>query len=412
MINRLNRYRTQYPGQFWLMFFGMLIMTVGASMIWPFLMIIVSSRLRLPLTTAASLMTINAVMGLISSFIAGPIIDRLGRKWVMVFSLLTNGCLYALMIWADSLPAFAVLLGLQGAVNPLFRVGGDAMMADLIPQPQRVEAYSLLRMSNNLGVALGPAIGGFIASRSYTIAFICAALGMATYGLLLLFRARETLPARAANAAGTPPVQERFGGYDKVLKDGPFISFVFAFIFTSICASMIWVLLSVYTKTNFNLSESQYGLIPTTNAVMVVALQILVTRITRRFRDLPVMAVGSAFYALATFAIAFGTGFWWFWLCMVVMTVGELVLVPTSTTFVANLAPVDMRGRYMSIYGLTWGVATGIGPVLGGWLNDTFQPRAIWFGGGLIGLCSVLAFLGLIGWDWRKRRLMRESARG
>ncbi len=410
MFAKINRYRNLYPGQFWLMFFGMLIMTIGASMIWPFLMIIVSSRLNLPLTTAASLMTINAAMGLLSSFIAGPIIDRLGRKWVMVFSLLTNGSLYALMIWADSLPAFAVLLGLQGAVNPLFRVGGDAMMADLIPQEQRVEAYSLLRMSNNLGVALGPAIGGFIASRSYTIAFICAAVGMTTYGLLLLFRAKETLPAKAAGGAAAGEAKERFGGYGTVLRDGPFISFVFAFIFTSICASMIWVLLSVYTKTNFNLSESQYGLIPTTNAIMVVALQILVTRITRRFCHLPVMAIGSAFYALATFAIAFGTGFWWFWLCMVVMTVGELVLIPTSTTFVANLAPVHMRGRYMSIYGLTWGVATGIGPVLGGWLNDTFRPQAIWYGGGLVGLCSVLAFLGLIWWDGRKRRLAQQPA--
>ena len=54
-----------------------------------------------------------------------------------------------------------------------------------------------------------------------------------------------------------------------------------------------------------------------------------------------------------------------------------------------------MRGRYMSIYGLTWSVASGIGPLLGGFLNDNIAPVAIWYGAGIIGLSSVLAFIML-----------------
>jgi predicted MFS family arabinose efflux permease len=50
----------------------------------------------------------------------------------------------------------------------------------------------------------------------------------------------------------------------------------------------------------------------------------------------------------------------------------------------------------MSLYGLTWGVATGIGPVLGGLLNDRLGPTAIWYGGAVIGLTSGLLFLGLV----------------
>ena len=77
------------------------------------------------------------------------------------------------------------------------------------------------------------------------------------------------------------------------------------------------------------------------------------------------------------------------------MTVGELILIPTSTTYAANLAPAEMRGRYMSIYGLTWGLAAGIGPVVGGMLNDTLGPKAIWYGGFLVGLASTVSFLML-----------------
>jgi len=160
-------------------------------------------------------------------------------------------------------------------------------------------------------------------------------------------------------------------------------------------ASMVWTLLSVYTNKNYGIPESLYGFIPTTNAIMVVALQYLVTMVTRRFKSLPVMVVGTVFYAISTALVACFSGFWGFWFCMVVMTIGELIISPTATTYTANLAPTDMRGRYMSIYGLTWSIASGIAPVFGGALNDHLGPRWIWIGGGMIGVISVLVFMYL-----------------
>lgn len=390
MIRSMHRlFAHKFPSQFWLMFVGMLISTIGASMIWPFLMIYVSERLGMPLTFTAMLLTLNSVMGLISSFIAGPIIDRLGRKWVMVISLLLNSLGFLLLSQANSLSTFAVVLALQGAVNPLYRVGSDAMMADLIPPEERADGYSLMRLSNNLGVAIGPAVGGFLAAASYNLAFFGAAAGMAFYSLLLALRAKETLPA----AHAVESASERFGGYGKVISDRPFRSFVTAFLFTQFSASILWVMLSVYTKTNFGLPESKYGLIPMTNALMVVLLQIPITQWTKRHNPQAMMALGAFFYAVGVGSVALGTSFWGFWLSMVIMTIGELVLVPTSSTYAANSAPAHMRGRYMSIYGLTWNVAQGIGPVGGGFLNDTFGPRSMWYGGGITGMISTGLFL-------------------
>jgi MFS family permease len=390
VLERMQRLRQAYPRQFWLLFVGMLISTTGASMIWPFLMIYVSERLDLPLMNVAGLMTLNAAAGLASSFVVGPITDRVGRKWAMVVSLLINGLVYLVMSRANSLPAFAFLMTISGGSNPLYRVGADAMMADLIPPQKRPDAYSLLRMSNNVGVALGPAIGGVIATASYTIAFYIAASGMIAYSLLLLVFASETLARRAAES-GAPA--ERFGGYDRILKDKPFISFTAAITLTTMCAAIMWVLLSVYAKTNFGVPENLYGMIPMTNALMVVFLQFPVTQVTKRFAPLLMLAAGSFFYAVGVGSVALGTGFWSFWTSMVIMTLGELILIPTATTYVANLAPAEMRGRYMSIYGLTWGIATGIGPVLGGFLHDHLGPTTIWVGAFFIGMISTTGFL-------------------
>jgi len=153
------------------------------------------------------------------------------------------------------------------------------------------------------------------------------------------------------------------------------------------------VLLAVYVKQNFGIPENMYGLLPTTNAVMVLLLQLWITRQTRSFAPLKVLSVGTFIYAIALGSIAIGQGFWAFWGSMVLFTVGEMILMPTSTTYTANLAPADMRGRYMSIYTLTWGAASGIGPVLGGFLNDNLGARSPWIGGLIIGLVSAAAFV-------------------
>ncbi len=390
MFRSLGEARRQYPHQFWLLFWGMLINAAGTSMIWPFLTIFLRQQLGVSLTTVAGLMTLNAVMTLLSSFIAGPFADRFGRKGVMVLSLTAGSVGYVLMSQAHTLPAFAALMALNGLISPLYRVGADAMVADLIPPEKRLDAYSLLRMINNAGVAIGPSVGGFVAVASYTVAFYVAASCMGIYAFLVIFFIAETLsrlptPRQEGETAGM--------GYGTVFKDRLFLSFCGCLAMITMSIAMMFILLSVYTKKNYGIPENQYGFIMANNAVMVVFVQYFVTQITRNRPRFWVLAVGALLYSLGVGSVALGRGFFGFLASMVVVTFGELVTVPTATTLTANLAPPDMRGRYMSIYGLTWGIGTGIGPVIGGLLNDLIAPVAIWYGGLAIGLVGFLGFV-------------------
>jgi MFS family permease len=157
----------------------------------------------------------------------------------------------------------------------------------------------------------------------------------------------------------------------------------------------MWVLLAVYVKEQHGVPESQYGFIMTANAAMVVLFQYAVTRSVAPFRPLHVQAVGACLYALGVGSVALGTHFPHFLLSMIVLTIGEMLLVPTGTTLAANLSPADMRGRYMGFYGLTWMIGVGIGPVIGGYLSDQIAPVAIWIGGLAIGLVASLGYLVL-----------------
>ncbi len=384
---RLRNAIQEYPPQFWLMAAGLLISSAGTSMIWPFLMIYVSEKLSLSLSTVSTLITLNASMGLIASFAAGAVADKVGRKLVMVVSLAINGIGYLLMSRAGSFVEFAALMFVMGLSNPLYQVGADAMLADLIGPEKRTNAYAIIRMVNNAGIAIGPATGGFLAARSYTYAFLGAAIGMLTYSVLLLFRARETL-TKAYHR--TVQVGEKLGGYDKVLRDRPFVIFALLVGLGLIAPSMVWTLVAVYAKQNYGLSESLYGWLPTTNALMCVFVQFFVTRFFYRHRPLSVTAIGMLTYAIGVGSFALMRSFWGFWFSMVVMTMGELILVPTVSKYIADLAPADMRGRYMSFYWFAWGIARAVAPLVGGALNDHVSPRSIWIGGFSIGLISTV----------------------
>lgn len=390
----------QYPPQYWLMITGIVISTAGGSMIWPFLLIYASKKLDMPLSTVAALISINAGTGLLASFLAGTLADKIGRKAVMVFSLVTSGIAYFFLMRAGTYPQFAVLMVMIGLSNPLYQVGADAMLADIIPSEQRTDAYAINRIANNMAFGIGPAVGGFLASTSYNLAFYGASAGFIIYGLLMLFLAEETLGKALSETKSLSFIEQAAAesersisssnGYGRVFQDKGYMAFVALIGLGFIAPSMLWILMPVYTNLNFHVPEAMYGWIPTTNAFMCVFIQYSVTKVTRNHKTLAVAAMGMLFYALGTGSVALMSGFWGFWLSMVILTFGELTLIPTASKYVADIAPADLRGRYMSIYWVGWGLSRTVAPLLGGYLNDTISPRSIWVGGLLIGLTSTV----------------------
>ena len=441
MFNKLRFLYREYPAQFWLMITGVVISTAGGSMIWPFLLIYASGKLHMPLSTVATLISINAGTGLLSSFVAGTLADKIGRKVVMNFSLTMTGLAYFLLMRAETYPQFVGLMIMIGLSNPLYQVGADAMLADMIPPEKRTDAYAINRIANNAAFALGPAAGGFLATRSYNLAFYAAGTGFVIYSLLLFFLARETLETSGTSqtsrwwkvnpgtslrniiAAFKPRPVDRVGtkislgqasnskeeGYRQVFQDKNYMAFVFLTSVGLIAPTMLWILMPVYAKTNYGIPEALYGWIPTTNALMCVFVQYWVTSITRKHQTLPILSIGMLIYAVGTGSVALMSSFWGFWLSMVVLTFGELTLVPTASKYVADLAPADLRGRYMSTYWLGWGLARTLSPIIGGFLNDNIAPRAIWVGGLLVGLTSAFSLFLLSRITFPKTARLAES---
>jgi len=385
--------KRHFPSQFWLMFAGLVISTTGTSMIWPFIMIYSSQKLSLPLTAVTSLMTINALTSLLASVVAGSLVDHFGRKGIMAIGLFGQAIAYLFYIPAQQFWLFALLMSLSGLFGPLYRVGSDAMLADIFGPEDRAQAYALVRMGRNIGVALGPVLGGLVIAVSYNVGLYAAAIALSIFGLITAFFLKETNPQGGKLSSAS--LREQLLVFKEALRNGHFSRMMVAYTLMEISSTLVWGFLAVYLKTNFSINEARYSWLPTTNALMVVFLQVFITRRTRRKPATKVMPVGALFYAAAMLIIALSNSYWVFWLAMVVMTIGEMITAPTATVYITNLAPENQRGRYLGVFGLTWNVAMSIGPLSAGIFTDNFGMRAPYFFGTAIGILSALAFVAL-----------------
>jgi len=376
-----------FPPQFWLLVGGMALSSAGTSMVWPFLALYVSGRLDAPLAQVGLLITIQAVAGAVGTLLAGPLVDWVGRKMGIVLSLLGMAVGYVGLAFATRWGDFALFMAVGGLFAPAYRIGGDAMVADMVSPEQRDRAYAMLRTASNAGIAIGPALGGWLLVHSYRLAFYAAAASLVLYALLLAVLARETRPDTAG--ASMSNLWQEFG---ELVRDRRLRAFLLAALFTWMAAGLMWIYLGVYMRDHFGLAEDKYRWLITTNAVMVTFFQYFVTLFMRRFPLQVSMVAGSLLYALALAGVLAARTFWHFWGLMVVMTVGEMMLVPAASTWVANLAPPHLRGRYMSTIAFMWALGAGLISPLGGWLNDVLSPRAPWIFGAILALLGALLF--------------------
>jgi MFS family permease len=386
----LSRFRgsAHYPSQIWLLFWGTLTGSAGLSLIWPYLTITIRERAHVPLTQITLLFVLQSAASLLATTLLGPIMDRFGRKRPMLIGLLTSGLVLAAMSQAATLTHWAVLLALYGMVNMMFRIGSYAMVADLVESDQRASVYALLRMGDNVGIVIGPTLGGILASVSYTLSYLMAA----STQFVLLFMVSAVIHETLAQHEPDSSAERSSGGYGALLRDRAFFSVWGLYILVQIANSMVFMLLALYVKENYQITEARFGMIVGVNAVMVVALQYGVTRRTTRYAALPVMAFGALFYAGGSGIFALSQGFGGFLLGMIILTCGELLLVPTATAYSANLAPPHMRARYMGAFSLSFRIGAGIGPLAGGLLSDQIAPVATWYGALISCLIATAGF--------------------
>jgi len=397
MLDKLRKTYHDFPATFWILVGAAFIDTVGATLLFPFLSLYVTRRFGVGMTEVGILFAIFSVCGLFGSMVGGALTDRLGRRQMVIFGLLASALSVVAMGLVNDLQ---VLYGLAVVVGLLSSVGGpanQAMVADLLPEQQRAEGFGIVRVGANLAWIIGPTVGGLLASTSFLSLFVADAVASTITAVFFYRLMPETRPVQDE----TEP-QETLGqtllGYRLVLRDAVFVSFVVISIAMLLAYQQLYSTLSIFLRDVHGVSAQGYGFLLSLNAGMVVLLQFAVTRRTKRHPPALVLALASGLYAVGFGMMGFVAAYAWFVVSAVVITVGEMIAVPVSQALATQLAPEDMRGRYLAFYGLGWAIPSAIAPWAGGLILDNYNPSWLWYACALTCALSIVGFLALHRW--------------
>ena len=391
MLSRLQKTYYEYPKKFWIVVGVSFIDRVGGTMLFPFFSLYITWKFNVGMTTAGIVLGIFSAFGMIGNMIGGALTDKFGRRKLIIFGLVFSAVSTLSLGLVDELAMIYPLAVVIGLLSSIAGPAHQAMIADILPEEQRTEGFGLMYVVTNLAWIIGPTLGGFIASRSYFALFVTDAVVSSVVALLFYLFISETKPT-ARPGEEPEGMLETFKGYGRVLRNFAFMAFITTAVLMGIVYQQLYTSLSVYLRDNHGIDPQGYGFLMTTSAITVISLQYWITRRIKGRPPFLLMAVGAFFYAIGFTLFGVVSLYWLFAMSVVIITLGEMIIMPVSQTLAVGFAPIEMRGRYMAIFSLAWAIPATVGPLLAGLILDNYNPNLLWYLGGVLCLISVVGF--------------------
>lgn len=391
MISKLQKTYSEYPQKFWVIVAVSFIDRVGGTLLFPFFSLYITQKFNVGMTEAGFILGLFAISGLAGGMVGGALTDKFGRKKLIIIGLIFSALS---TLFFGFISVYTLLIPLAIAAGFLSELAGpahSAMIADILPENQRSEGFGVLRVVGNMAWIIGPTVGGFVANYSFFALFVTDAIISCIVAYLFFRLVPETQPL-ATDETQHLSLSLSFRGYGQVLKDYAFVAFLVAGILMGLVYQQMYNSLPVFLRNVHNINPSGYGFLLTTSAIVVILFQFSVSRKIKFSPPFLIMAAGVLFYALGFSMFAYVSYYGLFVLAIVIITVGEMLIMPTSQALAANFAPVDKRGRYMAVFGLIWMIPATIGPSAAGIILDNFNPNLLWYLGTILCLISAASY--------------------
>jgi len=377
MIRRAWKFLGQFETSLWVLISGWFVAAMGFAASIPFISIYFHSELGMSPSEIGLFFGAQAIVRAVFQAIGGEMSDRISRRWMLIHSQTIRSVSFLLLGVAVQYQWgfwwVTVLFTVQSIFGSIFMPAVNALVADLLPPEKRLDGYAVARSATNLGWAVGPAFGGFMARTSYPLLFYFSAA--LTLGSALIFRFFLKVPPLAAR-------EDRFHMRDllAVREDKHIARHAMLTLLLYLVVAQLIAPFSVYTVEMVGITEGQLGLLFTLNGLLVAILQVPVTRMLAHVKFTTQLAWGSFLYFVGYGMLGFISKFEYFVMAIFVVTLGEAVMSPPGMTLTSRLAPPGRMGRYMGIRGFAETAGWSLGPLYGGLILDNlgYRPDIAW----------------------------------
>lgn len=318
--------------------------------------------------------------------------ERFNDIHVMVASLFISGASIFLFLIFHSFIALLLITLIWAMANEAFRPASLSIISGLTLPEQRKTAFSINRLAINLGMSIGPAIGGFVSGKSFSALFIINGITTLLAGLLLCFK---LLPKRFLLGKTGLKVQTPIKIIPKI---NIFLDKrLFYFLFACIPVTMVFVqhesTLSIFMVHDLHIKMFYYGFVFTINTLLIVFLEVPLSSLTSHWPDRKSLVIGSILITLGFGSLLCVNNFLGIAIAVALWTLGEIFLYPTASTYISKIAPSERQGSYMALHSASFNVSMILGPWVGMYLLETTGSAALWQTcviGGIISTCMFL----------------------
>jgi MFS family permease len=385
------------PRTYWYVWWGTLINRLGGFVV-PLLTIYLITVRHLSVSQAGAVVSVFGAGSIAASLCGGYLADRFGRKVTLLISLFGGAAAMTVLGLVRDIAAITAMVGVVAFVAELYRPAVSAIVADIVPPAQRVQAYSLLHWVINIGFAFAAIVGGLLADVDFALLFIADAATMVVYGVVVAVAVPETRPAVVRGSASARSSRSWF--LDRTFVVYVAITFGIALLptqSTALSAHMTWQ----------GFAPAAFGGVIAVNGVFIIALQPVISTWAARRDPTRVLAAAAVLYGAGFALHGLATALAIHAAAVMVWTTGEILEAPTRSAIVAAMAPSDARGRYQGATAMTFGAAQLVGPRVGTWTWQHAGPGTLW--ASCLGLGAVVALAALATGPARRRRMARGS---
>jgi MFS family permease len=379
-------YREAFSGlsrSAWLLSLATLINRSG-TMVMPFLLLFLVEKRGFTTTQAGQTLALYGLAAMVSSYMGGRLCDRFGPMRVIKLSLFLTGVCFLALGRVQGRPAILVMVVLLSLVGEVFRSANLAALTAVSDPGERTRSIALMRLAINLGMTLGPSIGGFLAYYDYGWLFVVDG-GTSILAAVLL---QIAFPAVRA-AAPAPTVRAKAGS---PFRDLPTLAILGLMFLLNIVTFQVAGTYPLSLRDLFGFSEAKIGLTLAVNTLIIILFEMVLVHSLSRRDPLKVSGAGALLFCAGLGLLPFGRGFAWVVLTVVVWTLGEMLVFPIVTSAVADRAPEESRGTYMGLLNFSFASAFVVAPLVGTWVYQHLGARTLWAACGAMGVLVGAGF--------------------
>ncbi|MDP3582060.1 MAG: MFS transporter, partial [Ignavibacteria bacterium] len=358
------------PRSIWLLSLATLINRSG-TMVLPFLVIYMNKKIGVSPTAAGMVLMVYGLGALITSPFVGRLADKIGSLTVMRVSLISTGFMIFLYSFIKDYNLILIVTFVWSVISEAFRPANLSLISFETSTEQRKTAFALNRLAINLGMSIGPVIGGFLTQIDYSLLFYVNGVCTILSGIFLSFikiksQSLENKLETAEQKTSLATNQNKFS----IFSDKRFLFFMIALIPVNLVFFQFLGGLPLYIVNELHYTEATFGILMSINTILIVLVEVPLNNAMSNWDDRKSLALGSLLAAVGFGMMSFSSSLVWLVITIVIWTFGEMIFFPSSASYSTVISPEEKRGEYMGYYQMVFSFGFMFGPWLGAVVLD------------------------------------------